>query len=68
MKRLKELREAAGLSQVALAARAGISQKRVSDMECGVYGRKRSLLDTLDRILKALGCTYEELTGTKTRR
>ena len=39
--RLKELREGAGLSQKALAAKAGVSQRNIANWELGL--RRRGL-------------------------
>lgn len=49
---LREARERAGLTQAALAVRAGTSQATVSAYECG---RKRPSVATLDRLLAATG-------------
>jgi transcriptional regulator with XRE-family HTH domain len=49
---LRAARRAAGLSQTALAARAGTSQATVSAYESG---RKAPSVETLDRLLAATG-------------
>jgi len=49
---LKHYRQAAGLSQEALAARAGLSARAISDLERGIYQRPR--FDTLQLLLGAL--------------
>jgi predicted ATPase/transcriptional regulator with XRE-family HTH domain len=49
---LKRYRQAAGLSQEALAARAGLSARAISDLERGLYQRPR--FDTLQLLLGAL--------------
>jgi predicted ATPase/DNA-binding XRE family transcriptional regulator len=49
---LKHYRQAAGLSQEALAARAGLSARAISDLERGLYRRPR--FDTLQLLLDAL--------------
>ena len=55
--RLKEIRRSLGLTQVQLAAVAGISQNRISDIE---NGRTSSLrIGTLERYADALGCDIE---------
>lgn len=55
--RLKEIRRSLGMTQVELAASAGISQNRVSDIE---NGRTTSLkISTLERYANALGCDVE---------
>lgn len=57
--RLKDIRKSLGMTQVQLAAEAGISQNRVSDIE---NGRTSSLrVDTLRRYADALGCDIEIL-------
>lgn len=59
--RIRTLREAAGLSQRALAAEAGISQPAVGMIETGA--RLTPSADTLARIARALGTTSEKLLG-----
>lgn len=49
---LREARQQAGLSQVALAERAGTSQATISAYESG---RKQPSVDTLQRLLDAMG-------------
>jgi transcriptional regulator with XRE-family HTH domain len=49
---LKKIREASGLSQYALAARAGISREYVNKLEGGRYD---PTIGTLGRLAKALG-------------
>ncbi|MDR0945691.1 MAG: helix-turn-helix domain-containing protein [Bifidobacteriaceae bacterium] len=51
--RLKELREASGLTQTDIAQRLGVSQARVSAIEHGDTGSTR--LNTLRRYAQALG-------------
>lgn len=53
--RLRELREAAGLTQVELASRLQVSQNRVSRIEHGDI--ERAQIDTLRRYVEALGGT-----------
>lgn len=53
--RLRELREMLDLTQVDLAAELDISQKRVSEIECGQVDRTK--VDTLRRYAAALGGT-----------
>lgn len=59
-KKLRELRQAAGLTQAAAAARAKLPGGQVwSDIE---KGRRANLtLDTLDRIAAALGVKAKDL-------
>jgi transcriptional regulator with XRE-family HTH domain len=58
MKKLKRLREAKGLSQAALAARAGITREYVNKLEAGRYD---PTVGTLRRLAKALGVPVTEL-------
>lgn len=53
--RLRELREAASLTQVELASRLHLSQNRVSRIEHGDI--ERAQVDTLRRYVEALGGT-----------
>ena len=50
---LREARRRAGVSQAALARRAGTSQATISAYESG---RKQPSVETLSRLLAALGC------------
>ncbi|HEX9581614.1 MAG TPA: helix-turn-helix transcriptional regulator [Gemmatimonadales bacterium] len=56
---LRARRERAGLTQEALAERAGVRQATISDLETGKS--RRIDLDILERIAKALGCEPGEL-------
>ena len=60
-RRLKELREAAGMSQQALAGAAGLSISVVSQIEQGTKADPR--LSTLQALSKALGVGIERLAG-----
>lgn len=51
--RLREKREAAGLTQLQLAEKAGLDQGHVSRIEAG---RASIGLDVLDRLCRALKC------------
>jgi len=53
--RLRELREAANLTQIELASRLQVSQNRVSRIEHGDV--ERAQVDTLRRYVEALGGT-----------
>jgi transcriptional regulator with XRE-family HTH domain len=55
---LKRYRLAAGLSQEALAARASVSARAISDLERGVYQKPR--YDTLDLLIGALSLTEQQ--------
>ena len=52
---VRAMREALGMSQAQLAARAGISRATVQKLELA-EGRRRITLDSLDRLAAALGC------------
>ena len=58
--RLRDARERAGLSQAALAARAGISRQAVGAVE---GGRHAPSVDTALRLVRAVGATVEEVFG-----
>jgi predicted DNA-binding mobile mystery protein A len=52
---LREIRDALGISQSQLGARAGISRATVQQME-RAEGRRRITLASLDRLADAMGC------------
>lgn len=56
---LKEAREAAGITQAELAARVGVRQATISDLETGKSGRIE--LELLDRLASAVGVEPGEL-------
>jgi transcriptional regulator with XRE-family HTH domain len=58
---LRTLREAAGLSQPALAERAGISVDSIQNWE---QGRTRPRLEALGKLARALGATVDALLAT----
>lgn len=60
---LKTLRSEAGLTQGELASKVGASQKTISSWETG---RTEPTVGDVARLCKALDCTMERLTGTKT--
>ncbi|MDX6699063.1 MAG: hypothetical protein QOE65_2460 [Solirubrobacteraceae bacterium] len=62
---IREARARAGLSQEALAERAGTSQATVSAYE---NGRKRPSLETLERLLAAAGARLAVEHGASPRR
>lgn len=62
---IRTRREAAGLSQDALAARAGTSQPAVSRYESGASSPS---VETLDRLLAAMGARLELNAATSLRR
>src|SRR5262245_25744461 len=57
--RIKQLREARGLSQAALAEHVGVRQATINDLENG-YSR-RDTLDLLEKLARALGVEPGEL-------
>jgi transcriptional regulator with XRE-family HTH domain len=56
---LKELRKAAGLSQMELARASGLSLSVITQLEQGRATDPK--LSTLKALAKALGCTLDEL-------
>lgn len=54
----KELRKAAGLTQVQLAKQVGIDQGTISAYECG---SKRPSFDIIPRLALSLGCTTDDI-------
>ena len=52
---VREIRDALGISQSQLAARAGVSRATVQQME-RAEGRRRITLASLDRLAHAMGC------------
>lgn len=64
MDELKRLREAAGLSQVQLALRMGVSQGTVAHWECGTrVPQARHLI----KLANILGCSVDALLGLNTQ-
>jgi transcriptional regulator with XRE-family HTH domain len=57
--RLRELRAAKGLTQMELAAAAGLTLSGVTQMEAGKIKNPR--LDTLQALARVLGCTLDDL-------
>ncbi|HOX20356.1 MAG TPA: helix-turn-helix transcriptional regulator [Gemmatimonadales bacterium] len=57
--RLKALREAAGLTQAALAARVGVRQATINDIENG--HSRQDTLALIDKLCQALDCEPGEL-------
>ncbi len=58
-KRMRELREEAGLTQAAAAKKAAMPQSRWSDVESGA--RTNVTVETMGRIARALGCHAQDL-------
>jgi transcriptional regulator with XRE-family HTH domain len=57
--RLRELREEAGLSQQALAGRAGLTKDGVAQLE---QGRRKPAWETVLKLCEALGVSVTEFT------
>ncbi len=57
-KRIKELREAAGMTQAELSQKSGISQEHISRLENGHHDINTK---TADKIAAALGVTLADL-------
>lgn len=60
MDRLRQLREAAGLTQIQLALRVGVTQGTIANWE---RGARLPQLENLVRISNILGCGVDELLG-----
>ena len=60
---LKNLRKKAGLTQVELAAKLGVSQVTIVHYE---KGNKKPEMDRVPKMAKILGVSIEELYGDKT--
>ncbi|OGQ80124.1 MAG: hypothetical protein A2289_12905 [Deltaproteobacteria bacterium RIFOXYA12_FULL_58_15] len=54
---VRDIRSTAGMSQVEVARRAGVSQSMVARLETGDH-RRTPTLDTVYKILRALGYTF----------
>jgi len=59
-KRLRELREAKGMSQESLAHEAGLDRTYVSSVE---RGKRNISLENIERLAKALGIKIKDLFG-----
>ena len=57
---LKELRQAANMTQKELAEKTGVSQQKISELERNVP----SYVEAVSKICSVLGCKFEELFGT----
>ena len=60
--RVAKIRKAAGLTQAELGVRSGVSQRLISNLECG---QREGTIDTLIKIARALDVTVTHLTGEK---
>lgn len=61
MTKLEQLRRAAGMTQVELAAKANCYQQQITRLERGEREMKNASLDLAQRIAKALGIHVEDL-------
>lgn len=59
--KVRQLRQAQGLSQAALAKKARVSQPYLSQLEAGTRGSKSPGVVILQRLAKALGVPVAEL-------
>lgn len=62
MSNIKKIRLEKGISQQELAAKAGVSQPFIHDLE---NENRNAKPETLERIANVLGCKVEELKGEK---
>jgi transcriptional regulator with XRE-family HTH domain len=63
--RLRSLREAAGLTQLDLAARSGVTHEAISALECG---RRSPRVATIERLAAALEMAPRDLVASPTDR
>ena len=61
MSKLKNVRQAKGMTQKALAEKTGISLRTIQHYEQGSKDLNMAAAATLLRISQALGCTMEDL-------
>lgn len=61
MSNLKDIREAAGLSQAKLAAAAGVNARMIQHYEQGFKDINKAQALTIYRLARALGCQMEDL-------
>lgn len=57
--KLREMREAKGWTQKALADKTGVQQSVISDIENGIVKYPR--MDSLVALSRAFGCTIEDM-------
>lgn len=60
-KRLKEMRQAAGLSQTQLAEKAGMSLRTLQHYEQGSKDFDHARIDTILRVCLVLNCKLEDI-------
>jgi len=65
MNKLKQIREAAGMSQSELAKASGISVRVLQNYEQGTRPLNGARAITVYHIATALGCTVEDLINTE---
>ena len=61
---LRQMRQARGLTQQALAEKAGLNPQQIVRYESG---KSQPMLDALYRLAKVLGCTLDELASAPAR-
>jgi len=61
--RLRRLRQLRGLSQLALAERAGLRQHTISQIESGTRDGRHIVLETAIRLAWGLGTSIDTLAG-----
>lgn len=61
MNRLKNIREAAGLSQAKLAEASGVNIRMIQYYEQGVKDINKAQAITVYKLASALGCSMEDL-------
>lgn len=61
MNKLKQIREAAGITQAELAKKTGISVRVIQNYEQGTRPINGARVITVKRIADALGCQIEDL-------
>ena len=64
---LKQIRKASGLTQAALAEKAGISLRTLQDYEQGQKPINQAAVITVFRIASALNCKIEDLIEKEAR-
>ena len=65
MSKLKEMRDAAGLSQGKLAAASGVNLRMIQHYEQGFKDINKAQAITVYKLASALGCSMEDLIETE---
>ena len=60
--RMRQLRKEVGVSQEALALKAEVDRTYVTDVE---NGRRNVSLEILEKLIKALGCSFTDFFNSK---